>query len=246
MPLTPVCEAVDMRQILPTVQQPVDLLEVYGAPLPGRGRPGVRLNMISSADGATAVAGRSGGLGGPGDQEVFSAIRAAADVVLVAAGTVRAEGYGAIGIPVAVVTRSCHLDWESPLFSEPGPRPLVVTTEEAPAAALERASEVAELVLTGSGRGGPGTVDLVQAVAELGRRGHERVLAEGGPSLNGQLAVEGLIDELCLTLAPALVAGPATRVAVAATETGPSRLGLLSMCEQDGYLFLRYAVQHDR
>jgi riboflavin biosynthesis pyrimidine reductase len=202
--------------------------------------------MISSADGATAVKGRSGCLGGAGDQEVFTAIRAAADVVLVAAGTVRAEGYGAIGIPVAVVTRSCDLDWESALFSEPGPRPLVVTTGDAPAAALERAGEVAELVLTGSGRGGPGTVDLVQAVAELGRRGHDRVLAEGGPSLNGQLAEDGLIDELCLTLAPALVAGPAKRVSVAATETGSSHLELVSLCEQDGSLFLRYAVLHDR
>jgi riboflavin biosynthesis pyrimidine reductase len=93
-----------------------------------------------------------------------------------------------------VVTRSCNLDWESPLFSEPGPRPLVVTTEEAPAAALERADEVAEL---------------------------------------------------CLTLAPALVAGPAKRVAVAPTETDPNQLELLSMCEQDGSLFLRYAVHRD-
>ncbi len=82
--------------------------------------------MISSADGATAVGGRSGGLSGAGDQDVFTATRAAADVVLV--------------------------------------------------------------VLTGSGRGGPGTVDLVQAVAELGRRGHDRVLAEGGPSATSEVS----------------------------------------------------------
>jgi riboflavin biosynthesis pyrimidine reductase len=233
-----------MRQVLPDVDESVDLLTLYGSAPHGPGRPGVRLNMISSADGATAVSGRSGGLGGSGDLEVFTAIRAAADVVLVAAGTVRAEGYGAIGIPVAVVTRSCNLDWDSPLFTEPGPRPLVVTTQEAPDAALERAGAVADLILTGPGPGGPGTVDLHAAVSELGRRGHDHVLAEGGPTLNGQLAVSGLIDELCLTLAPALAAGASKRVAVAADEAGPSRLELLSMCEQDGFLFLRYAVQH--
>jgi riboflavin biosynthesis pyrimidine reductase len=123
---------------------------------------------------------------------------------------------------------------------------LVVTTDEAPAAALKRASQVADLVLTGPGPGGSGTVDLKAAVAELGRRGHARVLAEGGPTLNGQLAVTGLIDELCLTLAPAMAAGSSPRVAVAAEETDHSRLELLSMCEEDGFVFLRYAVLHER
>jgi 5-amino-6-(5-phosphoribosylamino)uracil reductase len=121
----------------------------------------------------------------------------------------------------------------------------VVTSTEAPAAALERAAEVADLVLTGPGQGGPGTVDLQAALAELGRRGHARVLAEGGPTLNGQLVTAGLIDELCLTVAPALVAGSAKRVAVTPDEAAPRELELLSMCEQDGFLFLRYAVLHE-
>jgi riboflavin biosynthesis pyrimidine reductase len=56
------------------------------------GRPAVRLNMIASVDGATALDGRSGGLGGPAARRFFVALRSLADVVLVAAGTVRAEG----------------------------------------------------------------------------------------------------------------------------------------------------------
>jgi 5-amino-6-(5-phosphoribosylamino)uracil reductase len=69
------------------------------------------------------------------------------------------------------------------------------------------------------------------------------VLAEGGPSLNGQLTAAGLLDELCLTLSPLLVGGEAKRILA-----GPG-LGLLgaglgwrlcSLCEQDGFLFLRY------
>src|SRR6056297_1089071 len=57
------------------------------------GRPWVMLNMIVSVDGAIAIDELSGGLGGPGDHAVFSTLRGLADVVLVAAGTARAEQY---------------------------------------------------------------------------------------------------------------------------------------------------------
>ena len=83
-----------MRQLAPLAIDPVDPAHVY-VDLPDvAGRPGVRLNMIASVDGATAVDGVSGGLGGPADRRVFGVLRSLADVVLVAAGTVRAEGYG--------------------------------------------------------------------------------------------------------------------------------------------------------
>ena len=55
--------------------------------------------MVATVDGATAVDGRSGGLGGPADKGVFGAIRAVADVILVGAGTVRAERYGSPRTP---------------------------------------------------------------------------------------------------------------------------------------------------
>jgi riboflavin biosynthesis pyrimidine reductase len=53
----------------------------------------LRLNMISSLDGAAWVDGRSAGLGGPADQAVMRALRTLTDVVMVGAGTVRIEGY---------------------------------------------------------------------------------------------------------------------------------------------------------
>ena len=54
----------------------------------------VRLNMIASADGASEVAGLSGGLGNRIDHAVFGALRDHADAVLVGIGTVNAEQYG--------------------------------------------------------------------------------------------------------------------------------------------------------
>jgi riboflavin biosynthesis pyrimidine reductase len=175
-----------VRQLFPSPVDPVDPADVYGDPPragPG-GRPGVRLNMIASVDGATTVAVVSGGLGGAADHHLFALLRSLADVVLVAAGTVRAEGYGPSRVPVAVVTRSCRLDWASPFFTAPVARPIVVTVAGAPPDALARAAEVAEVVVAGER-----DVDL-------------------GPTLNAQLAGAGLLDELCLSLSPAWSAGP--------------------------------------
>jgi hypothetical protein len=54
-----------MRQLLPFGCDPVDPAVLYGDLPPAGTRPAVRLKMIASIDGATAVAGVSGGLGGP-------------------------------------------------------------------------------------------------------------------------------------------------------------------------------------
>src|SRR3954463_14477039 len=118
-----------MRQLLPALVNPIEPARVYAdRPVPSSpDRPGVRCNMIASADGGTAVAGRSGGLGGTADHRVFRALRSLADVVLVGAGTARAEQYGPSDRPVAVITRSCHLDWDSAFYTEQKARPIVIT-----------------------------------------------------------------------------------------------------------------------
>src|SRR3954447_20445869 len=117
-----------MRRLLPGAggEAPAlsadELVEAYRLP-PGRA---LRGNFIPSLDGAVAVDGRSGGLGTPGDRQVFTALRALADVVLVGHGTAAAEGYRpmaadspvgrlrtALGrpatAPVAVVSRRASL-----------------------------------------------------------------------------------------------------------------------------------------
>jgi riboflavin biosynthesis pyrimidine reductase len=224
-----------MRQLLPAQIDPVDPAQVY-ADLPSAGdRPVVRLNMISSVDGATAVGGVSGALGGRADKRVFAVLRSLADVVLVAAGTVRAEHYGPATRPVAVVTRSAELDWQAPFFTEARARPMVVTVEDAPAQNLRRAAEVADVLLAGTAG-----VDLRRALEALGARGYRYVLAEGGPSLNGALALAGVIDELCLTLSPQLAAGDSRRIVTGPALPVPVALEVRSVLEEDGCLFLRY------
>lgn len=241
-----------MRQLLPTPVDPVDPMAVYGDLPTAAGRPAVRLNMIASVDGATSVNGVSGTLGGPADHAAFVAMRAVADAVLVAAGIVRAEGYGPAELPaeaqsarrrrgqlpvpaIAVVTRACNLDWQSPFFTAAAVRPVIVTVAEAPADHRARATEVADVVIAGAR-----DVDLRRALAALDERGAHAVLAEGGPSLNAQLADAGLLDELCLTLSPSIVGGDAKRIVTGPALHPVAPLELRSVCEADGYLFLRY------
>jgi riboflavin biosynthesis pyrimidine reductase len=223
-----------VRQLFPLLLDPVDPLSIYG-PLPAvEGRPSVRLNMVASIDGASAVAGVSGGLGGSADRRLFSLLRSLADTVLVAAGTVRAENYGPGTLPIAVVSRSCEFDWRAPFFTCASHRPIVITVSGAPAANRARAAEVADIVLAGTDR-----VDLNAALQALAERGARSVLAEGGPSLNGQLAAAGLIDELSLTVSPVLIGGDARRILSGAGPAVPAKLDVCSVCEQDGFLFLR-------
>ena len=224
-----------MRQLLPFPADPVDLCSVYGD-LPYSGaRPSVRLNMIASIDGATSVTGVSGGLGGPADHTLFAVLRQQADAVLVAAGTVRAEHYGPAALPLAVISRSCQLDWEAPFFTAARIQPMIITVAAAPAANREQASRHAEVIIAGER-----DVDLVAALDVLAGRGLARILAEGGPSLNGQLAAAGLIDEVCLTVSPLVVSGDAKRILTGPGLPGGPAWQLRSLCEQDGFLFLRY------
>jgi riboflavin biosynthesis pyrimidine reductase len=241
-----------VRQLLPTLVDPADPIEVY-ADLPvAQGRPAVRLNMVASIDGATAVAGVSGPLGGPADRRVYLTLRALADVILAGAGTVRGERYGPVRLPedllearrlrglpglprIAVVSRSCQLDWESPLFTTATSRPILITVSEAPADARARAGQVADVVVAGER-----DVDLSLALDALAREGARTVLAEGGPTLNGRLAAAGLLDEVCLTVSPLLAGGDARRILAGPPLADPPPFGLRSLCEEDDFLFLRY------
>ena len=78
------------------------------------------------------------------------------------------------------------------------------------------------------------------ALGELGRRGAKVVLSEGGPTLNAWLADAGMIDELCLSIAPLLAGGPSPRLMHGAALAGPLTLELAHLLEEDGMLFARY------
>ncbi|WP_433391898.1 pyrimidine reductase family protein [Micromonospora sp. KLBMP9576] len=223
------------------------LTALYGRP----DRPGLRMNFVTSLDGAVSVDGYSAGLSGQPDKRVFGLLRMLCDALVVAAGTLRHEGYGAVrldarrrawrrehGLPefptLVVVSGSLDLDPAQAAFADAPVRPVVLTRADAPAPA--GLAEVAEVVRCGTGR-----VDLTAGLAELRRRGLAHLLCEGGPQLFGTLAAADLVDELCLTVAP-LLAGAGPGRIVAGEPSPPRRLPLRHvLAAGDGTLLLRYA-----
>lgn len=181
-----------------------------------------RANMVSTLDGAgTGADGLTGSINTAPDHEVYRLLRDLADVVLVGAGTARAEGYrrpgprlrpGRTPCPdVAVVSRSALVP---PGLAAPAPDrggAWMVTRAAAGEEALDRARALlgADRVLVH----GDAEVDLGAALDDLAGRGLTRVLCEGGPSLLADVAAHGLLDELCLTTVPVLAGGDARRIA---------------------------------
>jgi riboflavin biosynthesis pyrimidine reductase len=220
-----------VRQLFPIPLDEVDPMSCYGRD-ERLGDPWVLINMIATIDGATAVSGRSGGLGGPADKKVFAAIRSVADVILVGAGTVRAENYGPPSVParLAIVSAKLDLTPDARVFND-GYRPIIVTTEDADATRRAVLEKVADVMVAGTGH-----VDLRAAL----RNFSGVVLCEGGPSLNGQLIAGGLVHELCLSLAPLLTSGESARIAHGPEPKAPVRMRLMHILEEDEILFLRY------
>jgi riboflavin biosynthesis pyrimidine reductase len=229
---------------------PDGLVELY----PGGPDPTLRVNFITSLDGAVSVDGLSGGLHGPGDREIFETLRMVCDALIVASGTVRAENYRALrlteparawrrarGLPefplMVIVSGSLDLDLGQPVFADAPIRPIVVTRSSAPVDRVAEVSAIAEVLAVGDD-----AVDLPAAVAALHERGATQLLCEGGPRLLGALVAADLVTELCLTVSPLLVGGGPGRIAAGAPGM-PRRMSLRHALSVEDMLFLRYARQ---
>ena len=225
-----------------------DLAALYAYP----SGPWLRANMVSSADGAGALANLTSGLSSEADRRLFALLRTLADVIVVGAATVRAEHYKparpqelwhhlrsgrSATPPIAVITSGLDLDPAAPLFADApaDARTIVITTEQSPADVRAELSRTADVIVAGDK-----SVDLTAAVAALASRGHRRLLAEGGPHVLGQFIEAGLLDELCLTIGP-LLAGPgASRIVAGDGPAAPVPLRLAHVLEDDGFMLCRY------
>lgn len=252
----------DLDLLLPTAR-PVplaareeDLAALYAHP-PGL----VRANMVSSVDGAAWGADhRSGTINDAADFRVFRMLRALADVVVVGAGTARAEGYTPLERPgglahlaprtadgspapleLALVSRTGAVP---PALADADRPPLLVTGEAGAAAA--RAALPAERVVVAPGADA-GEVDLAAALAALADRGLPRVLTEGGPGLLASLLAARLVHEVCLTTTGRFEGPGAGRIVAGAEGAGGlrTRLGHLLADRATSTLLARWVVEPD-
>jgi riboflavin-specific deaminase-like protein len=225
-------------------------------------RPYTVLSCAISLDGCLDWAGPSRlVLSGPEDLDRVDAQRAAADAILVGAGTIRRDdprllirspsrraARRAAGRPEhpagVTVTTAGDLDPGARFFTrEPGPdgppgradaQRLVYTAGAAVAGTRARLGETAEV----AGAGDPPRLEAV--LADLAGRGVERLLVEGGARLGAEILARGLADELHLVIAPFLVGDPAAPRFAGPGRYPGTRFTLAEACPVGEVVLLRY------
>ncbi|MFM8224280.1 MAG: RibD family protein [Planctomycetaceae bacterium] len=195
-------------------------------------RPYTVGNLAISIDGRISTVDRLlHGFGGPQDRDLMEQLRAAADAIMVGAGTLRDEEaslqvklpqwqqrrleLGLAPQPAAVVvSRGLDFPWRTlPLFRRAPHRRIVITRPGHSPGLLEELGQVAEVVVVplrqaAQGPAG-GSLDLPLAMQLLHERGISQLLLEGGGELNFSMLAAGLIDEMYLTLCPLVFGGQA-------------------------------------
>ena len=174
-----------------------------------RGVPWVRSKIAASLDGRTALMnGDSRWITGPDARADGHAWRARACAIVTGVGTVLRDDPALTVREVAtprqplrvVVDRDADTPVDARVFADGNA--LVVTAgsrnDRWPAGVETLALPNAE-----------GRVDLVALLRELARRGVNEVHVEAGAKLNGALITGGLVDELVVYLAPAVIGDPA-------------------------------------
>jgi riboflavin biosynthesis pyrimidine reductase len=173
-------------------------------------------------------------------------------VVLVGHGTASAEGYGPVTAdsvvgrlrtelgrpataPIAVVSRRASLDPAGRLAAAAVSPTILVTCAASDGGRREALAAAGVVVLVC----GDDDVDLPLALDRLAAFGHQHVLCEGGPTLFRDALTAGVVDELDLSIAPALV-GDEHRLLSGFPSV--ARLDLQQLLEEDGMLFGRYVV----
>ncbi len=214
-------------------------------------RPYLVCNFVLSADGKATVDGRTAKLGGAGDRAAFHLLRTQVDAILAGTGTLRVERYGGLvrepslaqirlgegreAQPLAIViSRSGDIPFDIPLFADPDSR-VAVYTPPGIALPATRAQLIAHELPAGPGQLG----EVLRSLRQ--EHGVGSVLCEGGPVMFEALLAEDLVDELFLTLAPALVGGGERTITSGIALGAQLPVRLVWALEQDSHLLLRYA-----
>ena len=228
----------------------MDLASLY----PWPEGPWLRSMMVMTLDGATVGAdGLSGSISGPADKRVFMEARRLADVVLVGAGTIRAERYkpmlaktewhearvslGLAPAPqIVVVSGRLDLPWDEPMFSDSAlPVLVATTTANVDEERLTRARQHSEVVQVGDE-----SVDLRALVRLLHERGQQRINCEGGEALLDALVREDLVDEMDLAISPVFAGSGYLRDPQREITSPYARFSLAHQFEDDGFVFCRF------
>lgn len=217
-------------------------------------RPFVFINSAMSADGKiSSVERKQVRISGKADLARVDALRAESDAVMVGIGTVLADdpglrvkseslrrtrcGQGKPENPLRVVADS--LARTPPAAKVLGEGCLLSVSAAAPDDRLAGLRESCEIV-----RCGEETVDLLELMSVLHKRGVRRLMVEGGATLDWSLIQAGLVDELYVYVGALLIGGKdaPTLVDGEGFTQGFPRLKLISVELLDEGALMRWSV----
>jgi riboflavin biosynthesis pyrimidine reductase len=236
-----------VRRLHPSPQIEFDLATEGGvATLAGNYTPPLkrwlRINLIASVNGAAAGDdGTSNSLTNRVDRRILGTIRRLADVVLVGAGSVRAEGYVLPRTaPLAIITGKGDLSGHRIPADVPAGRLMVLCPSRAVAMVTSTLGSATATIIALDDSPEPGLLDVAEAIAALRERGFESIVCEGGPLLAAQLINHDLVDEVCLTTSPQLSPAPLPVLSGLSSTRSLQLTQLFS--DESSYLFARWAL----
>jgi 2,5-diamino-6-(ribosylamino)-4(3H)-pyrimidinone 5'-phosphate reductase len=180
-------------------------------------RPFVFINSAMSADGKiSSFERRQVRISGPGDMDRVKLLRARSDAVMVGVGTVLADDPGLRvksqdlrrmrsdrGLPEDPLRVVVDSRARTPLDAEIlGEGCILAVSRAAPKEQLSTLREKCEIVIAGEEK-----VDLAEFMSILKKKGVERVMVEGGATLNWSLVEAGLVDEISVFVGPMIIGG---------------------------------------
>jgi diaminohydroxyphosphoribosylaminopyrimidine deaminase/5-amino-6-(5-phosphoribosylamino)uracil reductase len=168
-----------------------------------RGRPWIRLKVAASIDGKTALAnGKSQWITGPEARRHAHAWRARSCAIMTGSGTVVDDDPSLTVREVPCTRQPLRVVVDGRLQTQPTAKVLAGGSGTLIYSATNGSLPGAELVVMPATSG---KVDLLGVVTDLGRRGINELLVEGGVHLNGAMFKAGLVDELLIYQAPLLL-----------------------------------------
>lgn len=183
-------------------------------------RPFVFINAAMSADGKIATIERKQTrISGSLDFDRMDELRAGSDAIMVGIGTVlfdnpsltiksaqRRDKRRAGGLPDnpvrIVVDSTARTPVDADIFKKGEGKRIIAVTENAPQERVKKLAERAEIITAGKK-----TVDLKKVLIELKARGIDRLMVEGGATLNWGLISGGFVDEVYTFIGNIIIGG---------------------------------------
>ncbi len=210
-----------------------------------KSKPFIFINAAMSADGKISTYERSQvKISSYYDMKRVDELRAESDAIMVGIGTVLADNPGLTVKSLEkntiriVVDSMARTPVDAEVITRKGGPTIIAVSKSAPSERVEALRKKAEVITVGDGR-----VSLSNLLAELKSRGIEKLMIEGGATLNWSLISEGLVDEIYVYIGNIVIGGKTAPTLVDGIGLKePMKLELLSVERMEEGVLVKWRV----